>query len=79
MGQGLPNSSFSRYDYPDSYAFIARAALTNLTHLPEGNTAYSFVDSNLTTTLLSSNPTWAFIPVNSSVTSVPVIMNVTIE
>ena len=79
MGQGLPNSDFTRYDYPDSYAFIARAALASLTHLPAGNTAYSFVDSNLTTELLSTNPTWAFSPATSSMTNVPIIMNVTVE
>ena len=79
MGQGLPHSDFTRYDYPDSYAFIARAALAGLTHLPAGNTAYSFVDSNLTTELLSTNPTWAFAPATSSMTNVPIIMNVTVE
>jgi len=79
MGQGLPHSDFKRYDYPDSYAFIARAALACLTHLPGGNTAYSFVDSNLPTELLSTNPTWAFSPATSSITNGPVIINISVE
>ncbi len=66
MNQGLPHSDFSRYDYPDSYAFIARATLANLTNLPEGNEAYSFLDNNLTTSLLSTNPTWAIVPTQDS-------------
>ncbi len=77
MGQGLPHSDFSRYDYPDSYAFIARGALSCLVDLPNGMAAFSLLNENLTTDLLSTNPTWAFSP--NPIVNKPTIRSITIE
>lgn len=63
--QGLPYSDFSRYDYPDSYAFIARAALSNLRHLNKGKEAWDFLNESLSIPQLSNNPTWAIVPTTS--------------
>lgn len=56
-------TDFTR-DYADGYPAIARAALSQLIHLTDGETAYNFVMSNINyKTWSPADPTWAIVPV----------------
>ncbi len=59
-------TSFSSYDYPYSYAYISRAALSVLPDIVDSDTAFSFLTDNLTTSELSADPTWAFMFISPS-------------
>lgn len=65
-GQGLPNSSYTRYDYADSYLAIAVSAIAGLSSVENAYEAYSFARGELTTAKLADNPTWAIIPMAES-------------
>jgi hypothetical protein len=60
----VSKTDFSDYNYPYSYAYIARGALANLTNITGYDTAYAFLSNNLTTADLSEDPTWAFAPLS---------------
>lgn len=60
-------TDFTR-DYADGYPAIARAALSQLTHLTDGQTAYDFVMDNINyETWSPADPTWAILPSDISV------------
>jgi hypothetical protein len=53
-------SSFTSQEYPSSYAYIARAALTHTGHLARGQGAWQWLDSHLTSKAqMNQDPTWA--------------------
>ena len=43
---------------PESYLYIAKAALSGLTHLPQGNEAYLFIASNIKQDIIYRKPQW---------------------
>ena len=50
-------------DYAYGYRYVARAALSNLLHLTNGQTAWDWLDSHIhTQSCLNDDPTWAFVP-----------------
>lgn len=59
LNQGYPHTSLVHYNYADSYASIAKAAVSQLIHLPNGSNAYKFIQDNLNNSIYESNPTWA--------------------
>ena len=56
-------TNFSNYEYADSYAYIARAALTATTHMAGGQTTWDWLDEHLHSQAdLNADPTWAILP-----------------
>ncbi len=56
-------SDFVNPDYPYSYNYIARGALTRAAHLSKGRAAWQWLDSHLYSKgELNRDPTWAFVP-----------------
>ena len=56
-------SSLPNPDYPESYRFIARAALAGMCHLSSGQTAYDWIDTNVYNKAdLAKNPKYSLVP-----------------
>ena len=56
-------TSFPENESPDSYRYIARCALTHVTYLTNGQTAFDFVDTNIAVAdNLTYRPGWYFAP-----------------
>jgi hypothetical protein len=63
-------TDFKHDDYPTSYRYNARAALSCLVDYPNGRKAYEFIDTHIHNKEdLRNNPKWAFLPKNESPSS----------
>ena len=58
-------TNFADYEYSDSYAYIARAALACTVHMANGKATWDWLDSHLhSQSELNQDPTWAILPVS---------------
>ncbi|HUW82091.1 MAG TPA: Calx-beta domain-containing protein, partial [Phycisphaerae bacterium] len=56
-------SDFANPDYPTSYNYIARCAMTFVTHMPNGQATWDWLDNALySKSALNDDPTFAFLP-----------------
>ncbi len=56
-------ADFPTGDYPSSYNYIARAAMTGVVHLPGGRDTWNWLDGSLHNKhKLAEDPTWAILP-----------------
>ncbi|MGI6656356.1 MAG: hypothetical protein ACOX5Z_05965 [Desulfobulbus sp.] len=66
----------ARKNDPESYLYIAQAALAQLTHLPGGSDAYEFVRSNAKPEIYRMKPQWGALIPKGDIINAPYIINI---